>query len=133
MAREQPREAVDWITLRTDEQAASLRPADICAPMYEVMKAWAESISACACDWRLAPPRKEEMRPVRPPSWLSTELSVPSAALPTLEICVAHVLAAEEEDDVVGGAEVLVGAAVDEVVAPARLEVSWRASACAIG
>ena len=110
------------MTLRTDEQAASLRPADICAPMNWAMKACAESMSACACDWRPTPPRKDEMRPVRPPSWLSTELSVLSAALPTFEICVAHVLAAEDEDD--SGAEVVVGAAVDVGLALVRLEVS---------
>ena len=50
VAREQPLEAVAVMTLKTDEQAASLRPADICAPMYCLMKACAPSMSLCACD-----------------------------------------------------------------------------------
>ena len=89
------------MTLQTDEQAASLRPADIWTPMYCEIKAWAPSMSLCAADWSPAPPRKPLMRPVNPPSCDSSALSVPRAALPTLAICVAQVLT-ELVDDVTG-------------------------------
>jgi len=114
------------MTLQTDEQAASLRPADICTPMYCEMNACAPSMSLCACDWRPTPPRKEEMRPVRPPSCDSTELSVPSAALPMLAICVAQVPVERVEDATGAEVDVLVGALA---VLDGKFEMSCTVSA----